>query len=85
MAWLPDKLPAKVEPVWSLDTVTRGLGGVAATADLVIYSDRGLDDTIDEWKCVSAADGKEVWSHVYPCKGSLDYGNYSLAFCVERV
>jgi outer membrane protein assembly factor BamB len=75
VAWLPDKLPAKVEPVWSIDTVTRGLGGVAATSDLVVYSDRGLDDTIDEWKCVSAADGKEVWSHVYPCKGNLDYGN----------
>ncbi len=73
--WLPDKLPAKITPVWTIDTVTRGLGGVAATSDAVLYSDRGLNDTLDEWKCVAAADGKERWAYAYPCKGNLDYGN----------
>lgn len=48
---------------------------MAATSDLVIFSDRGLDDSADVWKCLSASDGKEVWSHLTPCKGSLDYGN----------
>jgi outer membrane protein assembly factor BamB len=75
VGWLPEKLPAKITPVWSLDTTTRGLGGVAATSDLVLYSDRVLNDSIDEWKCVSAADGKEKWTYSYPCKGNLDYGN----------
>ena len=41
----------------------------------MLFSDRGLNDTIDEWKCVSAVTGKEIWSHSYPCKGNLDYGN----------
>lgn len=72
---MPDKLPAKVDPVWAVDVTSPGLGGVAATADHVIFSDRGLNDTADVWKCVSATDGKEMWTHLTPCKGSLDYGN----------
>jgi len=73
--WLPDKLPAKADPVWTVDVTSPGLGGVAATSDFVLFSDRGLNDTADVWKCVSAADGKEVWSHLTLCKGTLDYGN----------
>ena len=75
MAWLPDELPAQLTPVWSIDVNARGLGGVAATADAVLFSDRGLNDTIDEWKCVSAATGRESWAYSYPCRGNLDYGN----------
>lgn len=75
MAWLPDRLPGQVEPVWSVDTISRGLGGVAATKDVVIFSDRILEDSLDEWKCLSAANGKEIWSYQYPAKGNLDYGN----------
>jgi outer membrane protein assembly factor BamB len=48
---------------------------VAATADFVLFSSRGLNDTADIWTCVAAADGKEVWSHLVPCEGTLDYGN----------
>lgn len=75
MGWLPDELPAKAVPVWSIDVNARGLGGVAATADAVVFSDRGLNDTIDEWKCAAAATGKEAWAYRYPCRGNLDYGN----------
>lgn len=42
---------------------------------MVIFSDRGLNDTIDEWKCLAAKTGKELWTFSYPCKGNLDYGN----------
>ncbi len=48
---------------------------MAATAEYVVFSDRGLNDTVDEWKCVAAADGKAVWTHGTPCGGNLDYGN----------
>jgi len=75
VSWLPDKLPAKAEPVWSIDVITRGLGGVAATKDYVIYSDRGLNDTTDIFRCLSASNGKEVWTITYPAVGNLDYGN----------
>lgn len=75
MAWLPDRLPTKIEPVWSVNTISRGLGGIAATRDLIIYSDRILEDNLDEWKCLSTVDGKEIWSYPYPAKGNLDYGN----------
>jgi outer membrane protein assembly factor BamB len=48
---------------------------VAATRDLVIFSDRELMDTVDVFYCVDAKTGKELWSHTYPAPGNLDYGN----------
>ena len=75
MAFLPDALPKTVKPLWTVDLASRGLGGVAATAEFVLFSDRILNDSLDEWKCVAADTGKEVWTVSYPCAGNLDYGN----------
>lgn len=77
--YLPDALPRQIKPLWTVDVSARGLGGVAATPDCVIFSDRILNDTLDEWKCVSADTGKELWTVSYPCKGTLDYGNSARA------
>jgi outer membrane protein assembly factor BamB len=52
-----------------------GLGGLAATSEYVLVSDRELNDTVDVWRCLKAADGKETWSHRTPAVGNLDYGN----------
>jgi outer membrane protein assembly factor BamB len=51
------------------------LGGVAATREVVLFSDRELNDTTDVFYCVEAATGKDLWSHTYPAPGMLDYGN----------
>jgi outer membrane protein assembly factor BamB len=51
------------------------LGGVAATSEHVLVSDRELNDTVDVFRCLKAADGKEAWSHRTPAVGNLDYGN----------
>ena len=75
VAWLPGKLPARAEPVWSVNLSAPGLGGVSATAEHVIVSDRELGDTLDTFRCLSAADGKELWTHQTPALGNLDYGN----------
>ena len=75
VAWLPDKLPATLEPVWEQPLSTRGLGGVAATTEFVIVSDRTVMDTLDAFVCLNAADGKQVWAHRYPALGQLDFGN----------
>jgi outer membrane protein assembly factor BamB len=48
---------------------------VAATPEFVIVSDREVMDTLDSFKCLRAADGKEIWSHQYLAAGALDYGN----------
>ncbi len=48
---------------------------MAATAEYVLVSDRELNDTLDAFRCLRAADGKEVWSHQTPAVGNLDYGN----------
>jgi outer membrane protein assembly factor BamB len=34
-----------------------------------------LNDTVDLFRCLSAADGKEVWARRTPAAGNLDYGN----------
>jgi outer membrane protein assembly factor BamB len=73
--WLPDQLPAKPKIVWEKRLNAKTLGGVAATRDVVIYSDRELNDTSDAFYCVEAATGKELWNHLYPAPGNLDYGN----------
>jgi outer membrane protein assembly factor BamB len=62
-------------PVWEAPLAAPGLGGVAATADLVLVCDRELNDTVDVWRCLGAADGKERWAARYPAVGNLDYGN----------
>ena len=40
-----------------------------------LFSERGLEDTADVWKCLNANDGKELWTYSYPAAGNLDYGN----------
>jgi outer membrane protein assembly factor BamB len=55
--------------------ISQGLGGVAATKDHVIVSDRDLNDTTDVFHCFDASTGKELWTFRYPAAGTLDYGN----------
>lgn len=54
------------------------LGGVAATRDCVIVSDRDPADRVDIFRCLNA-DGSERWTLRYPAPGNLDYGNSSRA------
>ncbi|MBN9118871.1 MAG: PQQ-binding-like beta-propeller repeat protein [Planctomycetes bacterium] len=61
--------------MWETALTAPGLGGVAATSEHVLVSDRELNDTVDVWRCLKAADGKEAWAHRTPAVGNLDYGN----------
>jgi outer membrane protein assembly factor BamB len=61
--------------VWQVPLNAPGLGGVAATSDAVLVSDRELNDTVDLFRCLSAADGEELWAYRTPAAGNLDYGN----------
>lgn len=72
---MPDRLPKEIKPNWEVPLTSRGLGGLAATPDYVIVSDREVMDTLDVFKCLRAADGKEVWTHRYPAIGTLDFGS----------
>lgn len=71
---LPEQLPATPDVLWSVPLTAGGLGGVAATHDRIIVSDRELNDTTDAWKCFSS-EGKLLWSVRNPAPGNLDYGN----------
>ena len=53
----------------------RGLGGVAATRDQVIVSDRELGDKADAWRCLDAKSGTDLWIDLVPSSGHLDFGN----------
>jgi len=73
--WLPDKLTAKPKIIWEKRLTAKTLGGVAATREFVLFSDRELNDTADVFYCLDAKTGKDVWSHTYLAQGNLDYGN----------
>lgn len=73
--WLPASLAAKPKIVWEKPLADKGLGGVAATRDLVIVSDRELNNTLDVYKCLRASDGEELWSLRHPAPGELDFGS----------
>ncbi len=75
MAWLPDRLPGKPCVIWRAPLPGKGLGGVAATKDHVLVSGRELVDSTDSYSCLRADNGKEVWKHLCPAMGELDYGN----------
>lgn len=72
---LPDRLPAHVKPVWKYDLARSGLGGIAATTRYVIFGDRDALDFCDVFRCLSADDGRLLWTVEYPAVGELDYGN----------
>jgi outer membrane protein assembly factor BamB len=75
VAWLPPKLSAKPAIVWRRPLRIRGLGGVAATREQVLVSDRELGDKADAWRCLDAKDGADLWTDLVPSTGHLDYGN----------
>ncbi|MFO1092800.1 MAG: PQQ-binding-like beta-propeller repeat protein [Planctomycetaceae bacterium] len=60
---------------WSRTLSSAGLGGIAATADCVIVSDRELDDTVDVFRGFDATTGREKWTVRYLAPSRFDYGN----------
>jgi ABC-type phosphate/phosphonate transport system substrate-binding protein len=72
---LPDRLPDLPERVWSRSLARPGLGGIAATANVVIYGDRDDEDRQDVFQGLDAVTGKPRWTIAYDAVGSLDYGN----------
>jgi outer membrane protein assembly factor BamB len=72
---LPAKLDKTPKTLWTTPLSSNGLGGIAANADCVIVSERGVGDTFDVYRCLNAVDGKERWVHQQLAPGQLDYGS----------
>jgi outer membrane protein assembly factor BamB len=68
-------LPSEPDFLWEKRLTIQGLGGIAATERLVIVSDRDAIDSSDVFRCMSAADGSEIWKLRYLARGNLDFGN----------
>lgn len=73
--WLPERLPQKPKILWRRPLSEKGLGGIAATSEYVLVTDRELSDTTDVLRCLAADTGKELWAHRVVAPGMLDYGN----------
>jgi outer membrane protein assembly factor BamB len=74
-AWLPHELPNEPEVLWQRKLTHEGLGGIAATDDLVIVGDRDFSNILDEFRAFDAATGEPRWVVRYPAMGKLDYDN----------
>jgi outer membrane protein assembly factor BamB len=73
--FLPASLPANPAIIWRKSLREKGLGGVAATRELVIVSDRELHDRADAFRCLDANTGADRWRVIVPASGHLDFGN----------
>jgi ABC-type phosphate/phosphonate transport system substrate-binding protein/outer membrane protein assembly factor BamB len=75
--WLPNKLPVKAEFQWQVTLPADGIGGIAATENLVIVGTRDALDESDVWFCLDAQSGNERWRYISPAPARmpLDYGN----------
>ncbi|MCC7474872.1 MAG: PhnD/SsuA/transferrin family substrate-binding protein [Pirellulales bacterium] len=72
---LPLELPAEAKIVWRQPMNLAGLGGIAATDELVIVGDRDVANSSDEFRCYAAGDGELLWTYRYAAPGALDYDN----------
>jgi outer membrane protein assembly factor BamB len=68
-------LPKEAKFLWKKKLSNQGLGGIAATSEIVIVSDRDLLDSTDIFRGLKADSGEELWTVRYLAKGNLDYGN----------
>ncbi len=75
VGWLPERLPEHPAVVWRHPLSGNGVGGIAATRERVVVSDRDLADVCDVFHCLDAKSGREMWTCRYPAPGKLDYGN----------
>ena len=74
-SFLPSKLPAEAKFIWSMDLSSQSLGGICATDEYVIVSDKTADGIQDLWRCLDATTGDEVWQLKYDAAGEMDYTN----------
>jgi outer membrane protein assembly factor BamB len=68
-------LPEKANILWRVPMHRAGLGGLAATEEVVLLGDRDVGNMLDEFRCYSARDGTLRWTVRYPAAGQLDYDN----------
>lgn len=76
---MPSSLQKEPKVQWKALLGSLGLGGIAATSEYVLVTERGLNDTFDVFRCLSAETGNELWAYRHPAPGQLDYGASSRA------
>ena len=72
---MPTQLPNEAQFEWKVKLTSEGIGGIAATSNIVIVGSRSVLEDSDLFTCHNARTGKEMWRVRYPAKGDLDYGN----------
>lgn len=75
VAYLPERLPERFQPLWKKTLFQQGLGGPAVAQGIAVVSDRDTADESDVFHAVDAVTGERRWSLRYPAAGRLDYGN----------
>ena len=68
-SWTPEGPPV----LWSID-VGEGYAGAAVRAGRVYLLDYDRENQADALRCLSLADGKEIWRYSYPVKVKRNHG-----------
>jgi outer membrane protein assembly factor BamB len=79
VAGLPERLSDEPNIEWERVFTHASLGGIAATHDKVVFTDRDEEDFHDLFRCVDANTGEDLWTIERLAIGALDYGNSTRA------
>ena len=69
------KRKLKLEQLWEFPLPSEGVGGIAASEDLVVVTSRDANDQSDVVFVLNPNDGGLIFRHDYKAIGRLDYGN----------
>jgi ABC-type phosphate/phosphonate transport system substrate-binding protein len=70
---VPSRLPAEARFAWRRALCGQSLGGIAATADVVVVSDKSADLLRDVWRCLDAGSGESRWTVEYAVPAKMDF------------
>ncbi len=70
---VPLHLPTTTRFAWRRQLSGQSLGGLAATARLVLVSDKSASLGEDVWRCLEAESGEPRWAVTYPVPLEMDF------------
>lgn len=75
VAHLPAKLPDPWTPLWTAALTGPAMSGPAVLGERLVVADKSADSQRDIFRCLSTADGRQLWQLEYDAPDDLEYTN----------